>query len=84
MADKLKRLSRIISLGLSVACIIQTAHRYLNYNTAINSLSFKDWAIINSIFYIVPIIIILAIGSTYDYIKRKSNSRKTEERDSRK
>lgn len=79
MADKLKRLSRIISLGLSVACIIQTVHRYLNYNTVENSLSFKDWAVINSIFYIVPIIIILAIGSIYDYIKRKKDSRKTEE-----
>lgn len=76
MADKL---SRIISLSLLVACIIQTIHKYLTYSTVENSLSFKDWAIINSIFYIVPIIIILAIGSTYDYIKRKKDSRKTEE-----
>lgn len=75
MVDKLKRLSRIISWCLLVACIIQTVHRYLNYNTAITSLPFKDWAIIN----IVPIIIILAIGSIYDYIKRKKDSRKTEE-----
>lgn len=80
----MKELSRIISLCLLVACIIQTVHRYLNYNTAITSLSFKDWAIINSIFYIVPIIIILAIGSIYDYIKRKKDSRKTERGDSRK
>ena len=79
MADKLKRLSRIISLGLSVACIIQTIHKYLTYSTVENSLSFKDWDVINSIFYIVPIIIILAIGSIYDYIKRKKDSRKTEE-----
>lgn len=70
----MKKLSRIISLSLLVACIIQTVHRYLNYNTAITSLPFKDWAILNFIFYIV-----LAIGSIYDYIKRKSNSRKTEE-----
>lgn len=75
----MKKLSRIISLCLLVACIIQTVHRYLNYGTAITSLPFKDWAIINSIFYIVPIIIILLTGSTYDYIKRKKDSRKTEE-----
>ena len=80
----MKKLSRIISLCLLVACIIQTVHRYLNYSTAITSLPFKDWAILNSMFYIVPIIIILLTGSIYDYIKRKKDSRKTEERDSRK
>lgn len=80
----MKKLSRIISLCLLVACIIQTVHRYLNYNTAITSLPFKDWAILNSMFYIVPIIIILAVGSIYDYIKRKKDSRKTKRRDSRK
>lgn len=80
----MKKLSRIISWCLLVACIIQTVHRYLNYNTAITSLSFKDWAVINSMFYIVTEAIILAIGSIYDYIKRKKDSRKTEERDSRK
>lgn len=80
----MKKLSRIISLSLLVACLIQTVHRYLNYNTTVTSLPFRDWAIINSIFYIVPIIIILAIGGIYDYIKRKRDSRKVKERDSRK
>lgn len=43
-------MNKLITYCLIVACIIQTIHKYLTYSTVENSLSFKDWAVINSMF----------------------------------
>ena len=62
------------SVLLFIGFIINTLIDYSRYDSAINSAPFDLWIIVNAIFFIVPAIILFAVGFV---IKKKQNKPKT-------
>lgn len=62
----------IISIGLFFAFFVKTYIDYTNYNSIINSAPFSVWVMVNTIYFIVPSVILLIMG----YFINKKNNKK--------
>ena len=56
------KICNFISIILLVCFVVKTIIDYINYSSIINSAPFHVWIIINSIYFIVPAIIIFVVG----------------------